>query len=164
MRKLLLGLTAAALLLPASLASAQPEYVTIKMEIDVFAPVRQAWSAVGDYCAISEWLDVDCEITSGDGGIGTVRSLAGGRITEVMVAQTDRSYGYAQPTPEDGFYNFYHGNLEARYLNQGASQLVYTLILDVSNLPDQASKDADVAQRRQMFEAALAKMKELAES
>lgn len=163
MRKLLLGLTTAILLLPASLASAQPEYVTIEMEIDVFAPVREVWSVVGDYCAISEWLDVDCEITSGDGGIGTVRSLAGGRITEVLVAQTDRSYGYTQPAPENGFYNLYHGNLEARYVNQGASQLLYTLMLDVSNLPDQESKDADIARRRQMFEGALARMKEMAE-
>ena len=163
MKKLILGFAAAGLYAAVSSVSAQSEYVTIEMEVDVNAPVRLVWEKIGDYCAISEWLDVDCEITSGDGGIGTVRSLAGGRITEVLVAQTDRSYGYAQPAPESGFYNFYHGNLEARYVNQAAAQLVYTLMYDVSNLPDQAAKDADIAQRRQMFEAALASMKALVE-
>jgi hypothetical protein len=34
----------------------------------------------------------------------------------------------------------------------------------VSNLPDQAAKDADMARRRGMFEGALASMKEIAES
>ena len=163
MIKLLLGLATAQFLFSTSLANAQSEYVTIELEIGVFAPAREVWSVIGDYCGISEWLDVDCEITSGDGGIGTVRSLAGGRITEVLVAQTDRSYGYAQPAPEDEFYNFYHGNLEVRYVDQFSSQIVYTLMLDVSNLPDQAAKEADIAERRAMFERALASMKSLVE-
>jgi hypothetical protein len=40
---------------------------------------------------------------------------------------------------------------------------VYTLIYDVSDKPDQASKDADIARRRGLFEAALKKMKQIAE-
>jgi len=36
-------------------------------------------------------------------------------------------------------------------------------MLDVSNLEDQAAKDANVAGRRGMFEGALVAMKELAE-
>lgn len=151
------------MLLLAPLVSAQPEYVTIEMEIDIFRPATEVWSKVGGYCDISEWLGVNCEIVSGDGGLGTVRSLAGGRITEVLVAQTDRSYGYTQPPPAEGFYNLYHGFLEARWVNQGSTKLLYTLMLDVSNLPDQAAKDADIAQRREMFEKALASMKALAE-
>lgn len=163
MKKLFFGLATAMLLASVSSVSAQPEYVTIEMEIDVFRPATEVWSKVGDYCGISEWLGVDCEITSGDGGIGTVRSLAGGRITEVMVAQSDRAYGYTQPAPEEGFYNLYHGYLEAQWVNQGSTKLTYTLMLDVSNLPDQAAKNADIAARREMFERALASMKALVE-
>ena len=163
MKKLLLSLASAMLLASVSLVNAQPEYVTIEMEIDVGNSASQVWSKVGDYCAISEWLGIDCEITSGDGGIGTVRSLAGGRITEVLVAQTDRSYGYTQPAPAEGFYNLYHGFLEARWVNEFTTKLIYTLMLDVSNLPDQAAKEADIAERRAMFERALASMKALAE-
>ena len=163
MKILSVGLAAAGLLSAVSSVRAQSEYVTIQLEIDVNAPVRLVWEKIGDYCAITEWLDVDCEIISGDGGIGTVRSLAGGRITEVLVAQTDRSYGYAQPASQSGFYNFYHGNLEARYVNQAVSQLVYTLIYDVSNFSDRAAKDADIAQRRRLLDAALGRMKALAE-
>ncbi len=49
-------------------------------------------------------------------------------------------------------------------MTEQTSQLVYTLMYDVSMLADQAAKDADVAQRRERFEAALAAMKELAEA
>jgi hypothetical protein len=163
MKKLLLGLIAAPFLLAASLVSAQPEYVSIEMEIDVAKPAAEVWAKVGDYCGISEWLGIDCEITSGDGGMGTVRSLVGGRIIEILVAETELSYGYTQPAPADGFYNLYHGFMEARPVNANSSKLLYTLMLDVSNLPDQAAKDADVAGRRATFERALASMKALAE-
>jgi hypothetical protein len=37
-------------------------------------------------------------------------------------------------------------------------------VYDVSNLADQAAKDADVARRRSSFEGALANMKEIAEA
>jgi hypothetical protein len=41
--------------------------------------------------------------------------------------------------------------------------MIYTLVYDVSNLADQAAKDADVARRRGAFENALQNMKNLAE-
>jgi hypothetical protein len=139
------------------------EYVTIEMEIDVASSAEQTWAAVGDYCDISEWLGIDCTITSGEGGIGTVRVLASGRITEVLVAQTPLSYGYTQPAVEGQFYNLYHGFMEARAVDANSSKLIYTLMLDVSNLADQAAKDADVTRRRATFERALTSMKEIAE-
>ena len=163
MRKILLSIVTVQMLLSVAAASAQPEYVTIEMEINVDSPASQVWSKIGGYCAITDWLNLPCEITSGEGGIGTVRSLIGGRVIEVLVAQTDLSYGYTQPAPEEGFYDLYHGFLEAQVLNEARTRLIYTLMLDVSNLPDQSAKDANIAQRREMFEGALASMKELAE-
>ena len=133
------------------------------MQIDIDKPAAEVWSKVGDYCHIADWLNLDCVITSGDGGIGTVRVLAQGRVTEVLVAQTELSYGYTQPAVEGRFYNLYHGFMEARPLTANTSRMLYTLMLDVSNLEDQAAKDADVASRRTMFEAALGRMKEIAE-
>ena len=162
MKKTLLSLFAAPAILLSSTVMAQ-EYVTIKMEIDVARSAEQTWAAVGDYCEISEWLGIDCTITSGDGGIGTVRVLASGRITEVMVAQTPLSYGYTQPAVEGQFYNLYHGFMEARAVDANSSKLIYTLMLDVSNLADQAAKDADVSRRRATFERALGNMKTMAE-
>ena len=67
------------------------EYVTIDMEIDIDKPAAEVWEKVGDYCGISEWLGLDCEVSSGDGGMGSVRSLLGGRILEIMIAQTELS-------------------------------------------------------------------------
>ena len=59
------------------------------MEIDINKPAAEVWEKVVEYCWISKWLGLDCEITSGDGGMGSVRSLLGGRILEIMVAQTE---------------------------------------------------------------------------
>ena len=147
-----------------TLTSVAQEYVTIDMEIDINKPAVEVWEKVGDYCAISEWLGLRCEIASGDGGMGSVRSLLGGRIIEIMVAQTELSYGYTQPAVEGEFYDLYHGFMEARPVTDSTSKMLYTLTYDVSNLADQATKDADIERRRGMFTNALGAMKALAEA
>jgi hypothetical protein len=145
--------------------AAAPEYTTIKLEVEIARPAKDVWAKVGGYCDISKWLNnVDCAITSGDGGFGTVRVLAGGRVTEILVAQTDLSYGYTQPVREGQFYDLYHGFMEARPVTATTSKMVYTLVYDVSNMADQAAKDADIARRRTMFEGALQNIKKLAEA
>jgi len=155
------GLTA----LFASAAVQAQEYVRIDMEIDVAKPAEEVWAKVGGYCDISVWFNgLDCEITSGDGGLGTVRVLAGGRVTEILVGMTDLSYVYTQPAVEGRFYNLYHGQLAAVPQGRNRSKLTYTLVYDVSNLEDQAAKDQDIERRRTQFEGALATMKELAEA
>jgi len=149
----------------AATALAEPEYVTIKLEIDIAKPAGAVWAKVGGYCDISAWLNnVDCKITSGDGGVGTVRVLAGGRVTEILVAQTDLAYGYTQPAREGQFYNLYHGFMEAKPVTATTSKMLYTLVYDISDKADQAAKDADIARRRTMFEGALQNMKKLAEA
>jgi hypothetical protein len=157
-------LAALVLTVAAAPALAAPEYVTIAMEIDIAKPAAAVWAKVGDYCDIAEWLKLDCQITSGTGGMGTVRVLAGGRVTEILVAQTELSYGYTQPAVEGAFYNLYHGFMEARPVSDTSSKLLYTLVLDVSDKADQAAKDADVARRRASFETALKNMKAIAEA
>ena len=147
-----------------TLTSVAQEYVTIDMEIDINKPAVEVWEKVGDYCAISEWLGLRCEIASGDGGMGSVRSLLGGRIIEIMVAQTELSYGYTQPAVEGEFYDLYHGFMEARPVTDSTSKMLYTLTYDVSNLADQAAKDADIERSRGMFTNALGAMKALAEA
>ena len=143
--------------------AAEPEYQTIKMEINVAKPAKEVWSKVGGYCDISKWLNVECKITSGNGGIGTVRVLAGGRVTEILIGATDLSYGYTQPVKEGAWYNLYHGFLEAKPVTDKTSKLVYTLMYDISDKADKAAKDADIAQRKMRFEGALENMKKLAE-
>jgi hypothetical protein len=155
-----LGLVLAAL--PA--LAAEPDYRTIRMEIDVAKPAADVWKKVGGYCDISNWLGVDCKITAGEGGIGTVRALRGGMVIEIMVATTPLAYGYTQPAVEGKFYNLYHGFLEARPVTATTSKLLYTLFVDESDKPDAAAKDADISGRRTRFEGALKKMKEIAEA
>ena len=144
-------------------AIAEPEYVRIGMEIDVEKPADELWAIAGGYCDIGEWANIECEISSGDGDIGTVRVLLGGAITEVMVAKTDLSYGYAQQSEEGQFYDLYHGFMEAKPVNNSSSKLFYTLVYDLSNFPDQAFKNADIARRRAQFDTLLLNIKTMAE-
>ena len=147
----------------AGLVSAAPDYRTIKMEIDVDKPAAEVWAKVGHYCDISQWLGVDCKIVAGEGDIGTIRSLANGRVHEIMVGKTNLSYGYTQPVPSSGFYNQYHGFMEVKPMSRTTAKILYTLFYDVSDKPDEVAKQADMMQRRTRFEAALKKMKQLAE-
>ena len=144
-------------------AIAEPEYIRIGMEIDVEKPADELWAIAGGYCDIGEWANIECEISSGDGDIGTVRMLLGGAITEVMVAKTDLSYGYAQQSEEGQFYDLYHGFMEAKPVNNSSSKLFYTLVYDLSNFPDQAAKNADIARRRAQFDTLLLNIKTMAE-
>lgn len=155
--------TAALTLTALSASAADTEYTRIQMEIEVDRPAEAVWDRVGGYCDIGEWLNVPCEVTTGDGGIGTVRVVAG-RVIEFMVAETELSYGYAQPAVEGQFYDHYHGFMEARAVDENRSRIIYTLVYDQSNLEDEAARQADVERRRNMFENALRTMKELVEA
>jgi len=160
-RRLWPALALAGALLGAQAASAA-EYTTIVQSIDVAKPADVVWKKVGGFCAIHDWLaggKLSCVYTTGDGGVGTNRLLAG-RINEVMVSKTDLSYTYAQPlSPID-----YHGSVEVKPTSATTSKIVYTLFYDLAPLPDQAAKDKDRAGRAAMFMGALHSMKTLAEA
>jgi hypothetical protein len=138
-----------------------PHYTSIHMTIDVNAPVDRVWARVGKYCDIGEWGGFNgCTILSGtDGEVGVVRSVG----SEVMVARTQYSYTYTQPVRATGFYNMYHGTLEARTLTASTTQLHYTLFFDNSNLADDAARETDSNNRRTRFTGMLQNMKILAE-
>ncbi len=145
---------------PAPPVVANPNYISIPMEVTVNRPAEEVWKRVGKYCDIGEWLRVPCTITSGkDGEFGAVRSIG----NEVLVGKTELSYTYTQPVRVGQTYNLYHGTLEARPLTATTSKLVYTLVLDNSMLPDDAAREKDMAQRRTRFTQALENMKILAE-
>lgn len=148
---------------PAPLQVANPNYVTIPMEITVNKPVKDVWARIGKYCDIAEWFQIatGCEITSGkDGEVGAVRTVG----AEILVAKTEYSYAYTQPVREGRPYNLYHGNLEARAVDARTTKLLYTLVYDLSLVAgDDDAKAADVERRRTAFTRALGNMKILAE-
>jgi opacity protein-like surface antigen len=153
-----------AVALPGAALAASPEYAVIRMSQPVDRPAAEVWKKVGGWCDLGAWMKIDCTVTKGDGGIGSVRSIAGGRVTEIMVARTDLSYGYAQPPVEGRPYDLYHGFVEAKPVSARTSVLEYTLMYDVSGLPDAAARQADMDRRRALFEGALRNMKALAEA
>jgi len=146
---------------PAPLLVPNPHYASVHETIDVNAPVDKVWARVGKYCDIGEWGGfAGCTIVSGtDGEVGVVRSVG----SEIMVAKTQYSYTYTQPVRTSGFYNMYHGTLEARALSPTTTQLHYTLFFDNSNLADDAARDADINNRRTRATGWLQNMKILAE-
>ncbi|MFI4934255.1 MAG: SRPBCC family protein [Caulobacterales bacterium] len=157
--RLTAGLALIAGLAWAGVASAA-EYISIVQEIAVGKPADEVWKKIGKFCDIQVWMKgATCVYTSGDGGLGTNRLIVG-RINEVMVSRTDLSYTYAQPLAP----NMYHGSVEAKPVTATTSKIIYTLLYDVSMLPDQAAKDADRAGRAAQFMRALQSMKALAEA
>ena len=156
--------TAALIALASTVGAVDPDYRAIKMQIDINRPAAEVWAKVGGYCDIAKWFNnLDCRIVAGDGGVGTVRSLLNGSITEILVGKTDLAYGYTQPIKAGAFYNLYHGFMEAKPISARKSRIVYTLIYDVADKPDEAAKQADLDRRRALFEAGLKKMKQIAE-
>ena len=144
---------------PAPLAIPNATYVTIPLEITVNKPVAEVWQRVGKYCDISEWFRIPCTITSGNGEIGTVRSVA----NEILVGKSEYSYTYTQPVRQGVPYNLYHGTLEARALTPTTTKLLYTLVYDNSMLPDDDARTRDRDRRAAQFTTALQNMKILAE-
>ena len=141
---------------------ANPNYVSIHIEVDVNRSAADVWKRVGHYCDIGEWFQVaaGCKILSGtDGEVGAVRSIA----NEVLVGKTELSYTYTQPVRAGRPYNLYHGTLEARPVTATTSKLIYTLMWDNSMLADDAAREKDKASRTATFTRALQNMKTLAE-
>ena len=146
----------------ANIVVENPTYVSIPLEIDVNRPAADVWKRIGNYCDISEWLQIaaGCKILSGkDNEVGAVRSVA----TEVLVGKTQYSYTYVQPVRAGRPYNLYHGTLEVRPVTATTSKIYYTLMYDNSMLPDDAAREKDKATRTATFTRALNNMKILAE-
>ena len=146
----------------APLASPNPIYMSFRLEVDVNKPAAEVWARVGKFCDIREWFDgiANCTILSGkDGELGAVRSVA----NEILVAKTDLSYTYTQPLRTGQFYPLYHGTVEAKPVTATTSKLIYSAMWDVSNLADDAAREANKTLRVNLLQGALNNMKILAE-
>ena len=158
MKRILRGTALAALTASPVLAA---DIVTIELTTTANATPQKAWSRIGDYCAIKDWLGLACAITKGSGGVGTIRDLDNGRVAEMMVAKTPFSYTYIQPNNPA---NLYHGTLAVEPDGPGRSKIVYTILYDQEPLGSDDAKAANRKQRTDRFNAALAKMKSMAEA
>jgi Polyketide cyclase / dehydrase and lipid transport len=144
---------------PLPLQVPNPHYVSIPMTINVNAPADKVWARIGKYCDIGEWGIPGCTILSGNGDVGTVRSIG----NEILVGKTQYSYTYTQPVRERTIYNMYHGTLEAIPVTATTSRISYVLFFDNSMLADDASREKDIENRRLRFRKMLENMKILAE-
>lgn len=160
----LTGVAAAQAPAPAPLQVPNPTYTSIAMEINVNRPAADVWKRVGKFCDIGEWFQgLSCVMSSGkDGELGAVRTL-NGSIIEILVAKTDLSHTYTQPVRASGFYQLYHGTIEAKPTSATTTKLIYSLFFDNSNLADDAAREKDRENRRTRFMQGVLNMKTLAE-
>lgn len=69
MRSLIAG-SALAFALAAPAAAA--DFVVIRLEAPVNRPPAQVWARIGGYCGIAEWAKLRCQMTTGDGHVGSM--------------------------------------------------------------------------------------------
>ena len=147
---------------PSSAPAAPPaDYAVLNLNVSVNAAADVVWKKVGGYCDIEAWLKVKCELTSGSGGVGTMRHLTIGTraVDEIMVAKTARSYTYTQPNTTI----LYHGTLEVVPDGKGHSKILYNLIWNQGPDGTDEAKAKDRDGRTKVFNGALQSMKTLVE-
>ena len=157
MRKILLGAACMALTAMPAMAS---DFTSFTLSTVANATPEKAWAKIGGFCAIHDWLGTSCELT-GNGDVGSIRTINDGKVTEMMVAKTPFSYTYIQPT---NYANLYHGTLAVEPAGAGKSRITYTFLYDAEPLGDDAAKAKARQGRTDRFNQALAKMKEMAEA
>lgn len=132
------------------------DWITLTFTAELNKSADVAWERVGgnELCAIVKYLDIkSCETVSGRGELGSVRTI-NGTIVENIVSRSRYSYTYAQPfTPI-----FYHGTMSVEPLGANASRLVYTLIWNQTAVGDAAAQAASRESRRTRFQDAVDKM------
>lgn len=157
-QRALLGCCLAATAMPVAAA----DYIVIRREIEVERPADLVWARVGDYCGITEWLKLSCAIVSGQGDVGTVRTLNNETI-EPMVAKTARSYTYGQTV--GGMANYaYNGTLAVEPIGEKRAKIVYTLIYDADLMPSDEVRKAQFERISTRFQGAVESMKAIAEA
>jgi hypothetical protein len=149
---------------PPPLAIPNPTYSALVLELAVAKPAAEVWSKIGDYCGPSKFLGAECKIIAGKSGdLGAVR-LLNGTVVEVLVAKSDLSYTYTQPTRVGQPYNLYHASLAVVPVTVTTSKLTYSFLYDNSMLADDAARAAERTARSTRFGGALQKMKDIAEA
>lgn len=142
-------------------AAPAPEFVVVQASADANVSPDVAWSRIGDYCiGLTRIFEMPCSYSGGDGDIGTVRSLRGGAVLEVMIARTHHSYTYAQITGSNVGLDF-HGTLSVEPGVKGGARILYTAVYDQSRI---AGSDARTKRRDSLqagFNRAVMKAKEV---
>lgn len=156
MKRILTGAAVLALMAGPAMAA---DYTSFTLSTIANVSPEKAWAKIGGFCAIHDWMGTTCETTGND--VGSIRKLNDGKVTEMMVAKTPFSYTYIQPLNPS---NLYHGTLAVEPAGAGKSKITYTFLYDAEPLGDEAARAKARQGRTERFNAALAKMKEMAET
>jgi len=160
MKTVLTGAALMALMALMAMPAMASDVTSFTLSTTVNASPEKTWARIGGFCTIHDWLGTSCEMT-GSGDVGSVRKINDGKVVEMMVAKTPYSYTYIQPL---NYANLYHGTLAVEPDGAGKSRINYTFLYDQEPLGDDAARAKGRQQRTDRFNAALAKMKEMAEA
>jgi hypothetical protein len=132
------------------------EFKVIALSADIERPAEAAWSVIGAFGDAGRFFNVNCNLISGSGGLGSVR-LIGSTIQEVMVGSSRHSYAYAQTRgPMAPFA--YHGCIALEPSGPASCKLVYTLLYDQATM-DAEKRASEATRIGAMFDRAIAAMK-----
>ena len=80
-------LTGAALLALTAMPAMASDFTSFTLSTTANASPEKAWAKIGGFCAIHDWLGTSCVLT-GNGDVGSIRTINDGKVTEMMVART----------------------------------------------------------------------------
>lgn len=138
-----------------------PDFAVVECKIGISVVAHQAWETIGNYADAGKYLDVASEQIFGNGGIGSVRTIAGS-IVEVMVGKGPLSYTYTQTSGPMAAYS-YHGSVALEANGDRSSTLTYTINYDQASMSE-SQRVAALQRIRPRFDGMIQAMKEAAES
>ena len=105
----------------------------VRVTAGVAVNADRVWERIGGFAEAGMFLNVECSLSSGDGGLGSERMI-GDSIVEKMVAQGRQFYAYAQTQGPMAALG-YHGCVAVEDDGPDQSVIVYTLVYDEPSMP-----------------------------
>lgn len=136
-------------------------FVVILYEVEINLDAAAVWRKIGGFSDAGRFLDVRCELISGNGGVGSIRQI-GDEVTEVMVDAGPTSYAYAQNRGPMAVY-CYHGSVHVLSTSATTSRLTYTIVYD-HTLMSEEKRSFELARLSARFRSAAEAMKHFSEA
>lgn len=132
------------------------DIAVITNTVDIASDMEAAWAKIGNFSNAGIFLNISCELISGDGGIGSARRI-GTEIVEILVGISSNSYSYVQTQGPMAPFS-YHGCVALYASDTNNSILKYTICYDQSAMTaDRRAFELDRISKR--FSGAAEEMK-----
>ena len=136
------------------------DIAVITNTVHIASNIETAWKKIGDFSNAGIFLNISCELISGDGDIGSARRI-GTEIIEILVGISSNSYSYVQTKGPMAPFS-YHGCVALYAEETNSSILKYTICYDQSAMTEDR-KEFELDRITKRFSGAAEEMKRNAE-